>query len=174
MSFFSNLFHGVVDVLGAIGMTLGAGLGFVAYGGFWVISKISGGAFNPFPNWKHTVLSSALGWGSLFAVFSPYVRTHFVGPTVNQVSRDIGAAAAAGTQIPADTIGGVTSGMITASVPASYGLAGPMTIHDFALGSIIAEPYTTGLVPAADVSNGVLTVPPASSTPGMIGAVPSP
>ncbi len=173
-SFFTGIFHGVVDGLGAIGVVLGGIFGAIGGAGNWLLQKLSGGKLHIFPGtFKHTVLSSMLGWGSLFAVFSPYVRTHFVGPTVNQLARDFGAASAPGDVIPADLIG-TQGGYDIVSTPASWGLVGPETIHDFALGSLIAEPWTTGLVPAADYSNGNLTVPPPTSSPGFIGAAPTP
>jgi hypothetical protein len=165
-----DAYHGIVDVLGAVGMVAGAALGVVGWSGSWVLSKLTGGRVTLFQGFKHTVLSSALGWGSLLAVFSPYVRTHFVGPTDNQLARDWGAVAATGTQIPdTDVIGPVGSGDVIASVPASWGFRGPIVIHDF-VGPIIAEPFTDIAVPASSVSAGTLTVP----TPGLIGALPTP
>jgi len=173
-SFFLGLLHAGGNGLGTIGMIAGAIFGAIGGVGSLLLSKITGGKFKLFPgSFKHTVLSSALGWGSLLTFAYPAVRLNYVGPTVNTLARDFGAAAAPGDVIPGECSAG-PPGYQWASVPASWGLEGPLTIHQF-VGNLIAEPWTSGLVPAGSCSaSGNLTVPTYTSTPGMIGALASP
>src|SRR5437660_1686095 len=94
-SFFKTIGRFLVDGFAGVGMVVGGTLGALGGGLSWLFTKVTGkkiaflgGGF------KHTVLASALGWGSLLAAIGGWspgsigdeVRTGFVGPTVHDVA----------------------------------------------------------------------------------------
>lgn len=178
----AGAWHVFNDVLGAIGMVVGAVLGTLAPILNWILKKTL--HIQPFKGGiKHTVIASALGWGSMFAVGSTYSRLHFVGPVDNAASRLIGANAKAGQLIDEDVISTPPAPGATtqdAAVAADWGLVGPsdkmVMVAKFpnkkVINRLFAIPYSTGKVPAGTAGNNQLTV--TKHNPGLTDSLGAP
>src|SRR5581483_5631401 len=136
-----------------------------------------------FGGFKHTILASALGWGSWMAIVGGWapgsvgdqVRDELVGPTIHEAAKLIGATAQAGDVIQGANIGAVVSGQQLVGLPAAWGVEGAIKTKNF--GGPAGEAFNYFFVPTSAVAkDGTLTMPATTTpaTPGILGAFPPP